>query len=117
VLALGPDDRLQEFAVEVLRRQGDDVIIRVGALAGREVVMERSALLGEGIRIRPIRPGAAVDTKAMVPLTPERRAELIAMVEANERMPAEVKARVLEELQADEVPAGTLERLERRMGG
>jgi multidrug efflux pump subunit AcrA (membrane-fusion protein) len=117
VLALGPEDRLQEVAVDVLRRQGDDVIIRVGALAGREVVMERSALLGEGIRIRPIRPSAAVDEKAMVPLTPERRAELIAMVEENDQMPADVKARLVQELQADEVPAATLDRLDRRMGG
>ena len=117
VLALGPEDRLQEVVVDVLRRQGDDVIIRVGALAGREVVMERSALLGEGIRIRPIRPGAAVEEKAMVPLTPERRAELIAMVEENDQMPADVKARLVQELQADEVPAATLDRLDRRMGG
>lgn len=117
VLALGPEDRLEEIEVDVLRRQGDDVIIRVGALAGREVVQERSALLGEGIRIRPIRPNAAVEDKAMVPLTPERRAELIAMVEGNEQMPAEVKARLVQELQADEVPAATLDRLDRRMGG
>lgn len=117
VLALGPEDRLQEIAVEVLRQQGDDVIIRVGALAGREVVQERSALLGEGIRIRPIRPGAAVEEKAMVPLTEARRAKLIAMIEANAEMPDEVKAKLLEELQAEEVPAATLERLDRRMGG
>jgi multidrug efflux pump subunit AcrA (membrane-fusion protein) len=117
VLALGPEDRLQEIEVDVLRRQGDDVIIRVGALAGREVVQERSALLGEGIRIRPIRPGASVEEEAMVPLTPERRAELIAMVESNDQMPAEVKARLVQELQADEVPAATLDRLGSRMGG
>lgn len=113
VLALGPEDRLQEVAVEVLRRQGDDVLIRVGALAGREVVQERSALLGEGIRIRPIRPEAA----DLVPLSPERRAELVALVEADDRMPEEIKARLLQDLQADTVPAATLDRLEARMGG
>lgn len=59
VLALGPEDRLEEVAVEVLGRQGDDVIIAVGPLAGREIVTERSAFLGEGIRVRPIRPGVA----------------------------------------------------------
>ncbi len=59
VLALGAENRLQEVAVEVLRRQGDDVIIAVGPLAGREIVAERSAFLGEGIRVRPIRPGAS----------------------------------------------------------
>jgi multidrug efflux pump subunit AcrA (membrane-fusion protein) len=60
VLALGPEDRLEEVAVEVLGRQGDEVIIAVGPLAGREIVAERSAFLGEGIRIRPIRPGVAL---------------------------------------------------------
>jgi multidrug efflux pump subunit AcrA (membrane-fusion protein) len=59
VLALGPEDRLEEIAVEVLGRQGDEVMIAVGPLAGREIVAERSAFLGEGIRIRPIRPGMA----------------------------------------------------------
>ena len=117
LLALGPEDRLQEIAVEVLRQQGDDVIIRVGALAGREVVQERSALLGEGIRIRPIRPEAEADDQSMVPLSDARRAELIAMVESNAEMPADVKAQLLEELEAREIPAATLERLDRRMGG
>jgi hypothetical protein len=59
VLALGAEDRLEERAVEVLARQGDEVIIAVGPLAGREIVAERSNFLGEGIRIRPIRPGSA----------------------------------------------------------
>ena len=61
VLALGPDDRLEEVAVEVLGRQGDEMIIAVGQLAGREIVAERSAFLGAGIRIRPVRPGMAAD--------------------------------------------------------
>jgi multidrug resistance efflux pump len=59
VLALGTEDRLEEEPVEVLGRQGDEVIIAVGPLAGREIVAERSAFLGEGIRIRPIRPASA----------------------------------------------------------
>ena len=117
VLALGPDDRLEELPVEVLRRQGDDVLIRVGSLAGREVVMERSVLLGEGIRIRPIRPGAEDRAKDMVPLSPERRARLVALVQADEQMPDEVKMQLLQDLQAEAVPAETLERLEGRMGG
>jgi hypothetical protein len=62
VLALGPDDRLEEVTIEILGRQGDEVIIAVGPLAGREIVAERSAFLGAGIRIRPIRPGMAQDT-------------------------------------------------------
>jgi multidrug efflux pump subunit AcrA (membrane-fusion protein) len=64
VLALGPDDRLQELPVEIMGRQGDDVILRVGALAGREIVTERSVFLGEGIRIRPLRPAAVAEGEA-----------------------------------------------------
>ncbi|MCU0803436.1 MAG: HlyD family efflux transporter periplasmic adaptor subunit, partial [Rhodobacteraceae bacterium] len=48
VLALGPDDRLESLPVTLLRRQGDDVIIAPVAAAGREIVAERSALLGAG---------------------------------------------------------------------
>lgn len=59
VLLLGPDDRLEEAAVEILGRQGDAVIVAVGDLAGREIVAERSAFLGAGIRVRPIRPVGA----------------------------------------------------------
>jgi multidrug efflux pump subunit AcrA (membrane-fusion protein) len=62
ILALGAEDRLEEVAVEVLGRQGDEVIVAVGPLAGREIVAERSTFLGAGIRIRPIRPGTASAT-------------------------------------------------------
>lgn len=121
VLALGPDDRLEQLPVEVLRRQGDAMIVRAGALAGREVVAERSPLLGAGIKVRPLRPEAALapapDLPELVDLTPERRAALIAFVESNDRMPAEAKTRVLAQLREDRVPAGVVARLEERMGG
>ncbi|QCO56327.1 efflux transporter periplasmic adaptor subunit [Pseudorhodobacter turbinis] len=59
VLALGPDDRLQSLPVQLLRRQNDLVILAPDGLAGREVVRERSPLLGAGIKVNPIRPEAA----------------------------------------------------------
>lgn len=121
VLALGPEDRLEEVPVEVLRRQGDDVIIRAGGLAGREVVAERSPLLGAGIKVRPLRPEAAAapaeELSEFVELTPEQRAELIAFVEGNTFMPEEAKARVLAQLREEKVPARVVRRLEERMGG
>ena len=121
VLALGPDDRLEELPAEVLRRQGDDVILRAGDLAGREIVAERSPLLGAGIRVRPLRPAAeaavAPEEPEFVELTPERRAELIAFIEGNAFMPADAKARVLAQLQQDRVPARVVARIEERMGG
>lgn len=54
VLALGAEDRLEVVPVVVLRRQGDDVLIDASAVVGRQVVVERSPLLGPGIRIRPL---------------------------------------------------------------
>jgi len=122
VLALGPDDRLEEIAVEVLRRQGDAVILRVGNLAEREIVQERSVFLGDGIRIRPVRPKAGVmpgDEMSgdEVQLTPERRAALIALVEDSKTMPEALKTQMLRQLQSDTVPADVINRLERRMDG
>jgi multidrug resistance efflux pump len=111
LLALGADDRLEEVPVDVLRRQGDDVIIAVGPLAGREVVTERSAFLGDGIRIRPIRPEAAVT------LTPERRAELVALVEAHPALAEAEKTTLLQTLEGETVPAAVIARLEQRMDG
>ncbi len=118
VLALGPDDRLEAVPVRVLRRQGDDVIVDAGDLAGREVVAERSPLLGAGIRVRPLRPGAeAAPEEEMLELSPERRAALIAFIEANGDMPDAAKARVLAQLAEDRVPARVVTRIESRMGG
>jgi hypothetical protein len=53
----------------------------------------------------------------MVELSAERRAALVAFVEANARMPDEAKARVLAQLREPQVPAQMIERLESRMGG
>ncbi|MCU0904704.1 MAG: HlyD family efflux transporter periplasmic adaptor subunit [Tabrizicola sp.] len=64
ILVLGPGDRLEAVPATLLRREGDTILIAVGDLAGREVVTERSVLLGQGIRIRPIRPEAAASTAA-----------------------------------------------------
>lgn len=120
VLLIGEDDRLEQASVDVLRAQGDDVIIRAPGLYGREIVAERSPLLGAGIKVRPIRPrtgDAEPQEPEMVVLTPERRAKLVAFVQGNERMPSEAKERILLQLEQDEVPARTVTRLESRFGG
>lgn len=118
VLAIGEEDRLQTVSVNLLRRQGDDVLIRSRDLMGREVVAERTPLLGAGIKVRPLRAGASVPTEPeMVELSDERRAKLLAFVEGNTRMPAEVKNRILSQLAQEKVPAEVVSRLEARMGG
>lgn len=115
VLVLGEGDRLEEIKVELLRRQGDDVLVR-GPIAGREVVRARSPVLGAGIAVKPLREGPAVAPE-MLELTEERRARLIAFVEANDRMPKEAKQRVLARLAKPLVPAAMVARIESRMGG
>ena len=117
VLAVTDEDRLERLEVRLIRRQGDDVLVRGRGLAGREVVEAISPLLGAGIQVRPIRRGAAPEAPAMVQLTDERRAKLVAFVQANNRMPADVKERILTRLSEPKVPAQMIQRLESRMGG
>ncbi len=117
VLVVGEEDRLRTAEVTLLRRQGDDVIIGVGDVAGATIVAERSPLLGSGIKVRPIRPGGteAASEPEMITLDAERRAKLIAFVSEG-RMPDEVKARIIGQLEAEEVSSETVTRLEARMG-
>ncbi len=120
VLVVNAEGRLEELPVTVLREQGDDVLVRGRGLAGRQVVAARTPLLGAGIQVRTIGPGASeapATTPEMLELTEERRAKLVAFVEANNRMPKEVKARVLSQLAEKQVPAQMVSRLESRMGG
>jgi RND family efflux transporter MFP subunit len=122
VLVLGPDDRLEARAVSVLRSVGDAVIVAADGLAGAEVVAERSPLVGAGIRVRPVRRGAeagAAEATApeMVTLSPAERARLIAFVEASDRMPAEARARVIAQLNAERVPRAVVDRLNGQGGG
>ncbi len=119
VLVVGEEDRLELAEVQLVRRQGNDVLVRARGLAGREIVASRTPLLGAGIKVRPLRQGGAEapEAPAMVSLDPERRARLVAFVEANNRMPADAKERILSRLKNPEVPAEMVDRIESRMGG
>lgn len=121
VLVLGDDDRLEALPVTLVRRQGDDILIRGEGLEGREVVIGRTPLLGAGIRVRPLRQDAQMNTQMntlpdVVELTEERRATLVAVVESAARMPTDVKAQLLDQLAKTKVPARVVDRIE-RMGG
>jgi RND family efflux transporter MFP subunit len=119
VLVLGDEDRLTSASVDLLRRQGDDVIITVRGLAGQTIVAERSPLLGAGIKVDPIRSGQADEPPVepeMITLDADRKAKIIAFVEES-RMPDQAKARILSQLDAEQVPAETVNRIEGRMGG
>lgn len=123
VLLVGPEDRLRSAAVELVRRQGDDVLVRAPDLAGRSVVAARTPLLGTGIKVRPIGPAgaSAAPTQTPVPRTirldADRRARLVAFVEGNDGMPEAARTRLLSQLEQEEVPVETVTRLEQRMGG
>ena len=128
VLVLGEEDRLALAPVELMRRQGDDVLVRAPDIAGRQVVAARTPILGAGIRVRPIQPGetarpdapavaAAPAEPELLELDAERRARLVAFVEGNSRMPDEAKSRILAQLEQERVPADVVARLESRMGG
>jgi RND family efflux transporter MFP subunit len=118
VLVLGDEDRLETLPVTLVRRQGDDILIRGDGLEGREVVIGRTPLLGAGIRVRPMRQGAqAATVPDTVELTDERRAKLVAFVERAQRLSPEMKAQLLDQLAKTKVPAGVVDRIESRMGG
>lgn len=118
LFVLGDEERLEEITVEILRRQADTVII-AGMPLGREYVLARSPQIGAGIKVRPLRDGVeeTPEIAETVALDAERRAKLIAFIEDNDRMPTEVKARILAQLQEPEVPKDVVDRLESRMGG
>ncbi len=118
VLVLGEGDRLEALTVELVRRQGDDVLVRGDGLAGREVVNGRTPLLGAGIRVRPLRDEVkAMQAAPMLELSDERRAKLVAFVEGSAKMPESEKAEMLAQLAEAKVPAQLVKRIEARIGG
>ena len=117
-LMLNAENRLELVPVEVLRRQGNDVIIRAPSLYRQQIVAERSPLLGQGIAVQPIDPNAAPEVPEapeMISLEEDRRARLIAFVEES-RMPPPVKTRLIGQLEQDEVPSDVVADIEARMG-
>lgn len=116
ILLLGPDDRLEAARVAILRRQGNDLIV-ANAPKGREFALERPPQLGPGVKIRPIREGAAMSAPEMISLDAETRARLTAAVEANTRMPDAARERILAQLATGSLRKETFERLNARAGG
>ncbi|WP_428514788.1 efflux RND transporter periplasmic adaptor subunit [Roseovarius sp.] len=117
VLALTAEDRLRAVPVTLVRRQGNDILVSGDGLDGLEIVTERSPLLGPGLKVRPLGNAPdADDTAQMLELTEDRRARLRQFVEDSPDIPAAMKTRLLAQLEQPEVPAQTVERLERRMG-
>ena len=120
VLILNDEERLENVSVSLLRRQGDNVIIRSRDLPGKEVVAQRSPLLGTGIKVRAVRSGEAdkpPKAPEMIELTEERRQKLIKFIEGNKWIPKTAKERTIGKLKKEKVPAEMVNRIESRMGG
>lgn len=119
VLALVGEERLEAIEVRLLRRQGDDILVQGEGLEGREIVNQRSPLLGAGIKVRPLRNDAdgAQSANDMLELSEDRRARLVAFVEASTDMSEAVKTQLLGQLSEPSVSARMVKRLEGRMGG
>jgi biotin carboxyl carrier protein len=113
VLALDASDRLEMVPVTLVRRQGNDVLVRAADVTGREIVTGRSAALGPGLRVRRI----GADEGETVALSPDRRARLRAQVAADRNLPETERRRLLAELARPKVPARTVARIEARAGG
>ena len=119
VLLLGEGERLEEAQVKLMRRQGNEVIVRSRDLTGKEIVAQRTPVLGAGIKVKPIRSGEEnkVAEVEMLELTEERRAKLISAIESNGYIPKSAKKRIIEQLTQPKVPADVVARIENRMGG
>ncbi len=117
-LLLIEGDRLSPVTVRILRRLADDVVV-ADAPAGATYVAERSPQLGKGVKVKVIGEGdpSAPLAANLVTLDPEKQEKLIAWVEANKRMPAEMKSRILKRLRTGKAPQRMVDRLSQRMGG
>lgn len=120
VLVISAENRLELAPVELLRRQGDDVLVRAEELVGKLVVAQRTPLLGAGISVKPITRESAAEvpeSAEMIELTAARRAALVAAVKSSAQMSDELKQRLLAQLEEPRVPARMIARIEDRMGG
>lgn len=120
VLIVGAEDRLETRVVTLLRRQGNEVLVRGNGLEGQRIVAQRTPLLGPGLKVRVIEPLADENeqaTASFLEISDEHRARLQNFVQSNTDMPEAVKQRLQEQLTQPRVPARVVERLERRMGG
>ncbi|MDZ7710795.1 MAG: efflux transporter periplasmic adaptor subunit [Roseovarius sp.] len=113
VLAVGEGDRLEVLPVTLVRRQGNDVLVRAPGVAGREIVTGRSPALGPGLKVRRI----GEESENTMSLSDERRARLRAQVEADTALPETERRRLLADLARPDVPARTVARIESRAGG
>jgi multidrug resistance efflux pump len=124
VLVVGEENRLQAERVTILRKQGDDVIVRAENLAGKSIVKQRAPQLGTGILIEPRSISPTQDGATPVPipqapseveLTPEQQEKMTAFIKESQ-MPDGVKKRMLDRITTGKVPKRMFDRITQNMG-
>ena len=118
VLVVGSDNRLRTATVKILRKQGDDLIVRAEHIAGERIVKQRAPQLGDGILIepraeneKPVLEEAAKD----VELTSEQQVKMTSFV-SDSQMPDAVKQRMLKSIETGTISQKMFDRISDRMG-
>ena len=117
VLVLGEGDRLRTARVEILRTQGDDVIIRPAGIVGEKIVKRRIPQIGAGIKVEPREDEVAqLHEEAMVELTAEEQERFTAGITAAP-IPEDRKKQILDRIASGKLSKASYDRLKSRMGG
>lgn len=143
VLVIGPDLRLVEDRVDVVRRQGNTVLARAPHLTGARIVAARTPALGAGVRVTvpgddgaradggdtpradggddtpraDMRPVSADPDGLTIPLGDDRRAALLRQIDLDPAIAPADRERMRAALQGDRVPAALVRRIEDGRGG
>jgi hypothetical protein len=117
VLVVGDDDRLSAARVAVLRKQGDNLIVRAGAIAGKRIVAQRAPQLGVGILIVPRDADAKVvlEDNADIKLSADQQAKMTAYVQTSQ-MPDAIKKRMLKRIETGSISKRMYDRISANMG-
>lgn len=118
VLLVGLDDRLQAATIPILRKQGDQVIVDVADIAGQRIVHKRAPQLGAGIKIEPREIGATLEpvTEKMVNISEDEQKLLIAAIEQDSTMPANVRSRIIDRVKSGSVQQENYDRIKSMIG-
>lgn len=118
VLLVGPDQRLVEETVQILRTQGNHVLVRGSAIEGRQLVIKRTPQLGLGIKVDPKSPGGpAIEDAEMITLSKAERERLLAALAKVAGLPEAAKARMAERLSQPQISKEAFDRINARIGG
>ena len=117
VLVVGDDNRLTAVRVTILRKQGDNIIVRAPDLAGQRIVTQRAPQLGAGILVVPrdASEKSVLQQPEIVTLSADQQAKMTAFIKGGQ-MPDDVKQRILKRIATGSVPKRMYDRISASMG-